>query len=311
MATPIWQDYIISVGTGGSVPYEVKDSTGGVIYTGTAYGIGGAAKVNLSDIVRHRLHQTWEGDQVQTNVFLPAPIREKFALWAGGSKVDDQSMFLDYSYDYGLVTSAWARNEPIQTDVQLGVPIPYTSMDSSLSLAYSVNGTAQTPIAFTGYGNAFVLAGSQVGDVITIAGKAFTVRHPAACRRFALYYVNALGGWDCLLCAEKSAQTDSYDRERHTRSIDNSALSARDNVEHQNNITRTLELHTDYLTDEQAARMHHLLGSTMVYLYDTLTQTATPVNITNSLCEYKEYQRGRLNEYTISVEVARTMIRRA
>jgi hypothetical protein len=66
------------------------------------------------------------------------------------------------------------------------------------------------------------------------------------------------------------------------------------------------------MKNNEAAKMHHLLGSTEVYLYDLEKDRMIPVVITDNECKYKTFQNegGKLVEYEINVKVAKQMIRR-
>ena len=92
----------------------------------------------------------------------------------------------------------------------------------------------------------------------------------------------------------------------------NAVRSERGTVEYLNEVTKRWTLRTGWLTDEQAARMHHVAGSVAVYLYDITDNALIPVVITDEQCEYKTYRGngGRMVNYTIGVEVAQDMLRR-
>ena len=78
------------------------------------------------------------------------------------------------------------------------------------------------------------------------------------CARYALYYVNAYGGWDSLLTAGNDKRVDNYTRSTYKKVYSPSDLSDRGTVNYCNDIHRTISLVTDWLTDAQSARMHHL-----------------------------------------------------
>ncbi|MCM1502190.1 MAG: hypothetical protein NC115_05935 [Bacteroidales bacterium] len=129
--------------------------------------------------------------------------------------------------------------------------------------------------------------------------------------RYALYYVDAYGYWRWLVVDGRAARSDSYQRHNFKRAAD-SVLSSRENVNYQNDITRTYRLSTGWLTDDQAGLMHHLIGSVNVMLYDMEDGSFTPVVLTDASCDYKTYKgesRAPVT-YTITAQVAKDFVRR-
>lgn len=76
-------------------------------------------------------------------------------------------------------------------------------------------------------------------------------------------------------------------------------------------ITRQWQLGSGKLTDMEAMRMHHLLGSTEVYLYDIAEGAFYPVTLSDN-CEYKTFknQGGKAILYTFTATLAQRMHRK-
>ena len=132
------------------------------------------------------------------------------------------------------------------------------------------------------------------------------------CSRYALYYLNAYGGWDTLLIEGNHLEVDNLTR--HTRDVeyDNRSIQNRGRQNYVNEISKALTLHTSWMSDDESSRMHHLLNSTEVYLYDILKDQMIPVVLKNSTSEYKTYRNNghKLFNYTIEVSYANDRIRR-
>ena len=81
-------------------------------------------------------------------------------------------------------------------------------------------------------------------------------------------------------------------------------------VKYLNTITPTWQLYTDDMND--GSRMHHLLGSTEVYLHNLQTDEILPVVITDTNCVYKTYanQGNKRFHYAINVEASNYNIRK-
>ena len=125
------------------------------------------------------------------------------------------------------------------------------------------------------------------------------------CADYCLYYLNAYGGYDHLLIKGTALRTDSYARTEITRDVSNATLL---HGKHciATEITPKWRLNTDYLTDEQWAKTHHLLGSTHVLLHNLATDEIVPVVITSSTAEFKTYrnQGNKKSFLTIDVEAS-------
>lgn len=112
------------------------------------------------------------------------------------------------------------------------------------------------------------------------------------CKRYALYYRNAYGGMDSLLL-DGVQRRENYARSSITRKIDNSVQGARAIQNYRNALTEGWELRLNNLTDAEAARMHHLVGSTEVYLCDLIADTLTPLVLTDTECVDRTFANGR------------------
>ena len=175
-----------------------------------------------------------------------------------------------------------------------------TSTSRSVSLP-------STPATGTGAFKANAISGV---DRITIKSRVY---YPVgACYRYALYYVNAYGGWDQFLLEGNDLEADELTRYIHEVVYDNNQLVSRGKVNFVNEVNKTWDLHSGLLTDDQASRMHHLINSPMVYLCYIPTGDMIPVTMKTNTCEYKTFknQGNRFAQYTLQVEIAQNRIRR-
>ena len=132
------------------------------------------------------------------------------------------------------------------------------------------------------------------------------------CNRYALYYINAYGGWDSIVLQGLPTEQDSLTRHIAQRIYDNSIVSNRGRFNWCNEIIKNWTLRTGWLTDSQSARMHHLLNSTQVYLYDMQTAQMLPIVLTGTTTDYKTF-KGSGNQmyiYEIQAELAQDRVRR-
>ena len=135
----------------------------------------------------------------------------------------------------------------------------------------------------------------------------------SACEaRYSLYYINSYGGVDVMVFKGRSnKKTDNVTRFNYSRSFRNNTLEF-ENVNYMNEIKATWELQTGWLVDKQSKKMHELVESTCVYLYDAQEQVYIPVVMTDKTLEYKTYhnQNNRFYNYTIKVEESQSRERR-
>ena len=323
MATPIWKDYTVDLGTTDGQAFTIYDkanNTGNVIYSGKAYIKPGEthAFVKVNDICADYLKQQITADQSATSATYTGdtsvPAAHAFSLYIGSTRVDNWVFYLNWEYkDGGTDKQSLPANIPITGRIQAGMKAPLSCLMIANSVSVSVidGGTASTIT----YGPApFNLFYRPSGNTLTLTTTVYDLIDYAVipkCHRYALYYVNELGGVDVLVMEGKCSIKDNYKRSQYKQSYDNGATINRGTVNYHNDITRTWELHTGWLTDEQSGRMGHLLGSTLVYLCDCDDDYALhPVTITNGDCPYKQYRSDGMIEYGINVELARDITRR-
>ena len=82
-------------------------------------------------------------------------------------------------------------------------------------------------------------------------------------------------------------------------------------MNYRNDIERTISLVTDWLTDEESARMYHLFGSTNVLLHDLVDDIIRPVTITAKSWTEKTFRNNgaKLVNYQIDVTIAQDFVR--
>ena len=132
-----------------------------------------------------------------------------------------------------------------------------------------------------------------------------------SCKRYCLYYLNARGGWDSLLCDGKVMRTDNYTNNTFEQNYSNIDKSNWGVVNYRKDIKTTWQLNTRYITDAQAEKMHNVLGSTKMYLHDLGTGEIWSVIVNSKKCEYKTYRNQQRKSfiYTIEVEASQKMWR--
>lgn len=152
-------------------------------------------------------------------------------------------------------------------------------------------------------------------DVEGPAGKpAYTIVEQ--CHRYAIYYVNAFGGWDAFLIRGKVTKTDSMTFEDYTRRSPSTRLAGNIQERGKSRISSAIveryAMATHFLSDDEAKRMHHLTESPEIYVHDLQEDVINPAVLTDSSFVVKSYknQGNRLFTYTLNIEMAVEKIRR-
>jgi len=314
MPAPIWKDYTVSFGNVAEADYTIE--AGGVtIYSGHAVRRPDESQLNVrinavcADYLAHALPSISDQGCTADPCAVTFTVKDD-----GGNTVDTVQFVADWSYDpFHSVSRLSCPVNGRVSAAQVLVASVLTNSAVSVQLTFRSGGTQTLSVAAAaGDVQAVAVPLAQYADLagVTVGGNIYEV--VPACDRFALLYVNAFGGWDTLLMEGRSGEADAYDRRTMAQRYDNAVRSERGTVEYVNGVSRRWTLRTGWLTDAQAALMHHVLGSPLVYLYDTVDGVLLPVTITDEICEYKTYKGNgaRMSNYTVSVELSQNMTRR-
>lgn len=338
MAHPIWKDYIIEYGAD-RVEFSISYNNG-IIYEGKAVTRPGESSVfvKINDICADYMRSAFPsvfpatGGVAQPYVY---PFQVSAMLYYGDRfdsiEVNTEEFFYDWSYDYARDYSTPLLSAPILRKIPRNAPLVYTSGEGNSRIEITAPGAYSRA-----FDSAFYIGNSNVLPATSVANNVFNLAEIATdadkqvlvyggdgvvpiayelideCPRYMLYYLNALGGWDFLAIQGKELQTDSYTRYTIGQTYDNTQSRNRGLRNYRNDISRKWQLHTLWIDDAGAQNMHHLLGSTDVYLYDLRDEVLYPVNIDNSTCDYRTYSNNgnQLVRYDIEVSLAKTLTRR-
>ena len=316
-AVPIWKDKIVALATS-TVDFRIV-ADGVVIYSGRAYVKPGDTYANArineicADYLAHALPTLT--DRTFTSFNLPSFVVQ---VKSGTSWVNQTTVqfYPDWSYDYSF--SSENLSAPINGRVDSRMLILFSILNTASPLTANYRRTGGTttarsisfsPTPGSGTGAFKVDALSGV-ERITIKSVNYYV--VTDCAKFALYYVNAFGGWDQFLIEGNDMEVDDITRYIQEVEYDNNTISARGMVNFVNEVKKSWTLNSGLLDDDQASRMHHLLNSPLVYLCDIPTGEMIPVIMKTNTCEYKTFsnQGNRMVNYTMQVELAQNRIRR-
>ena len=330
MVHPIWKDYFVNLGTAESVEFVILHN-GSVVYRGKSWKRPGQSDniVRINDICADYILESSSltgGGIAEFQVYIDTGM---------SMQLKDTILFLnDWSYDYAYNPETMGLSFPVINRIDNRQWLVFTAYDANtitarIKLADGSTFDVFVPVKISDdFNNDFnydfsqSVKSMQVGtavfnlsrwdniDSVIVEDKEFKV--VSGCNRYALYYVNAYGGWDSLLIEGNYSEADNLVRHTRETEYDNRSIQNRGVYNYVNEIVKTMTLHTSWLSDDESSRMHHLLNSTNVYLGDLVTGQMIPVILTDTKTDYKTYKGngGKLVNYTINVTIAQERIRR-
>lgn len=341
-AVPIWKDCYVSLGSTDGTLFRIRanSSSGTIIYTGKAYLRPGESSlsVRINDICAVYLSNVlpYMSDAEFSSVSLPM----KFYIYkstnngSSWSLVTNVQFLYDWSYDYDYDVSTMGMSFPINSKADARQWITYTAYTASsvtATITYRNGSTSSVTIPVSvsadfnsdfnsdfarsvraaGSGTAvFSLASWNNVASITIGSTTYEV--VTDCASYVLYYLNAYGGWDSLLIEGTDLEEDTLTRSTMAMEYDNRSIQNRGTRNYVNEIAKTFTLHTGLLSDTESKRMHHLVNSSNVYLYDIALDEMIPVIVTDNALPYKTYHNNgnKAVSYSVKVQVAQDRVRR-
>lgn len=343
MAIPIWKDKFVDLGNADSVDFRIvaNSAAGDVLYSGKAHKRPGdtTIKIRINDICADYLHNElpsltqaeFDANGSVISFYVQKHVSNISDAWITAEVVE---FYNDWSYDPSHNPATMGLAAPINGKIDRRMWLFYTTQSDPIVTAtiHLTNGTSfnvYIPVEITADFNfdynddfsidvraiqpgsiALDLSQWQNLDHITIGSTRYDVVD--FCNEWALYYVNAYGGWDALLIEGNTIQRDNLTRYTRKMEYDNRETQNRGTQNYLNEISKVFTLHTSWLHDDESARMHHLLNSTLVYLFNINEGKFYPVVLNNNTTEYKTYKSngGRLVNYTIEATIAQDMIRK-
>ena len=311
---PTWQDVFVEIprisDDDSNIDYSVsvldnETNTFEVVYRGNAvFTEEGNPEINVTEIVR---------DYVEDNINIYADAASKQV--ANLTKVmlntyeAEQNLVatLYYYYDYSFVKDyKFTRNMPILNYFD-------TRQDIFLSFLNLSNETQSVTVTDSGniiyieldkqglfhYKNKYLDGNVTINTPYTTT----TLTSKNTCAKYAIYYLNPLGGWDQLLIEGKVVKNIKLENKTFKINFDNNTNEFQ-NKHYLKNLTTSYKMTTGYLTDEQAKLMPNLIETTKAYLCELDTNRYIPVLINNNSVDIKTYrnQGRKLFTYTIDVQ---------
>lgn len=310
---PTWQDVFVDIPRTSedenNITYSVsvmnnETNEFEVVYRGNAVFTDEAPEINITEIVRDYVEDNIniyaEGGSTQeanlTKVMLNTDEPEP-------NLVATLYYYYDYSFDKDF---KFTRNMPIldHFDTRQDIFLSFLNLSGETNNVTISTGGRLLRITLDAPGIFHNKRAYREGHVIVNApDKRTTLTSKNTCAKYAIYYLNPLGGWDQLLIEGKVVKTTKLENKTFKRNFDNNTNDFQ-NKHYLKNLTTSYKFTTGYLTDEQAKLMPNLIETTKAYLCELDTNTYIPVLINNNSVDIKTYrnQGRKLFTYTIDVQ---------
>ena len=309
---PTWQDVFVPIprisDDESSITYSVSvmnNETGEyeVVYRGNAVFTDKDPEIEITEIVR---------DYVEDNIAISgeAGYTQKIDLTKvmlnTGEEGDNLVASLYYYYDYSFDKDfKLTRNMPILNyfDVRQNIFLSFLNLSGETNIIrISASGRLlrlrlDTPGIFHNK-----LAHHEGNIIVNAPDKSTTLTSKNTCAKYAIYYLNPLGGWDQLLIEGKVVKTIKLENKSYKRNFDNNTNEF-ENKHYLKNLTTSYKLTTGYLTDAQAKLMPNLIETTKAYLFELDTNNYIPVLINTTSVDIKTYRNQGRKLFTYTIEV--------
>ena len=309
---PTWQDVFVPIprisDDESSITYSVsvmnnKTSEYEVVYRGNAVFTDKDPEINITEIVR---------DYVEDNIGISgeAAYTQKIDLTKvmlnTGEEGDNLVASLYYYYDYSFDKDfKLTRNMPILNyfDVRQNIFLSFLNLSGETNIIRISTGGRLLRLRLDTPGIFHHKLPHHDGKIIVNApDKSTTLTSKNTCAKYAIYYLNPLGGWDQLLIEGKVVKTIKLENKSYKRNFDNNTNEF-ENKHYLKNLTTSYKLTTGYLTDAQAKLMPNLIETTKAYLFELDTNNYIPVLINTTSVDIKTYRNQGRKLFTYTIEV--------
>ena len=309
---PTWKDVFVPIprisDDETSITYSVsvmnnETSTYEVVYRGNAVFTDKDPEINITEIVR---------DYVEDNIDISgeAGYTQKIDLTKvmlnTGEEGDNLVASLYYYYDYSFDKDfKLTRNMPILNyfDVRQNIFLSFLNLSGETNIIRISAGGRLLRLRFDTPGIFHHKLAHYDGNIIVnTPDKSTTLTSKNTCAKYAIYYLNPLGGWDQLLIEGKVVKTIKLENKSYKRNFDNNTNEF-ENKHYLKNLTTSYKLTTGYLTDAQAKLMPNLIETTKAYLCELDTNNYIPVLINTTSVDIKTYRNQGRKLFTYTIEV--------
>lgn len=279
ITAPIYKDTIYTY-TGETLVYNIS-LNGNIIFNGRAYSAPGEETINVNI---NRICENYLNNYDIEDILLGdssastanTAFREFVLNNESGSTLEVYDFLYNYDYDGNFNSEGMVLSNPINHKTAINFVPVYTYFDGS-AVINGLNASAYT---------------ENVCDA-----------------EYAVYYLNAKGGWDGFVFEGSSQKTDKIARHQYNKAFSNQTIEYEKNT-YISEITSSWKLNTGLLDDAQAKKMcWHLLASNRVYLHDLKADRIYPAVITNTQNIYQTYRNNENQPIQYEIDLTESQIK--
>lgn len=276
-----WEDAIYTTSGMAYFFYNIYNENNDLLYSGKAYPRpnSGIIEINVSQIVRNYLNSHLPNNAFSGNTFQDGQFYLPYAV-LGFTLTDEKGNVLE-TYKF---LNCWDYKTRF-------------SQIDNVGMNFNINYPVNDHIAVGQY--TFVSTLMKTDKVRVTIGSGAT----NSCGYGALYYSNAVGGYDSFLVEGRLKKKNTYTKYE----IDNAYRADTLQFGHRtinNTISEAWELQTQYLSDKESERLTtHLYGSNDVYFHDFTNDRIYPVVITDTSVEVKTYKNQGKKHFMHTINI--------
>ena len=315
---PIWDDYFLSFDTDADyVDYRITDLQDAV-FQGRAFAIEGVARVYVNDILSDMLSERIDLSdyELQDNRgYVSFVVQVYDTNLQGWYDYILLNTYNDWTYSHNTESGIISDRIQKVLDIRQLFVQSYLKKVGDSTPEFSISGPRRTSSrpynrTFTltdGIQSMAVKAGilntlyvTEDGDVV----QEYPVED--TCKPYALYWLNAKGGYNSMLLNKASKQVDRIQNYDYTKfaSINDTVFHK---IQYLKEITNTWTIKTDILTDRESEIVAEIAHSPQVYLHILEDDEIIPVNITDTQVEHKLWRNNQRKHITYSFTVENSL----
>lgn len=240
-----------------------------------------------------------------------------------GSTVTPYTVMYNYNDDYRLIyPDNFNLNDPISTDADprqfIGLSgynvLGDNTFRRQLNTGLVTTNTLNSKLFQVNQGTVLDLyPTAQPGDTITLINNQNTFKYDivSPCRnKFALYYVNKLGGLDYLLCSGRAIESftgTNTDVRLYGDRLDRKQFE-RERL--QTLIDKKYRLNTGFLTDHQASKIDNLVFSPKTWIHNLDEDTITSCLVSDTSATIRNFRNDQMTGFQFNVTESQQILRK-
>lgn len=328
---PINHTFAVTGSISNPIEYTITYNNA-TIYNGKVYPKNAIdpVTIDISNVCREYLETYYENIDLQNVSLVGLPVVDNHTTIGvftvvsedntGGSDIPYTVMY-NYNSDYiSVYPDAMNINDPVylEVDPRQLIPVCGYNYGGSDSYSYQVNelpavSSSLSTNVFHVYPVNLDKLGVVAGDKITVTnnGESYTYTVKAPCRnRYAVYYVNKLGGLDTILC--NGNVEEGFNNESTSVRLYNDRLNRKDFERQPIHIEteKQYRLYLNGIKDEGSQKIDNFLGSPKIWIHDLEKETITSCYMVDTSKSVLRFRPNKIYNYEFTIKESQKHLRK-